>query len=178
MPRETPLDVLAPSSPASLIGSSALDRALVADMDMTVNELAAASEQANAALMQGDVARYRTLTCVADDFTLMSPFGGTPSHASSLTEERWEAIGRFFRNGSFRQDLVATYASRDMIVLALVEHTTVEVGELPAQNWSLRVTLIFRRDGSKWHLVHRHADPLAAGISIEHAAALGRGQPL
>jgi len=39
----------------------------------------------------------------------------------------------------------------------------------------LRVTLVYRRDGSEWRLVHRHADPLAPGISLAHAAALARG---
>jgi hypothetical protein len=38
------------------------------------------------------------------------------------------------------------------------------------------VTLVYRREGDAWHLVHRHADPLAEGISLEQAAALGRGR--
>src|SRR5262245_33495782 len=139
-------------------------------------ELARRSEEANAALMRGDVERYRSLTPLTEDFTLMSPFGGTPTRGSSITEERWAAIGRFFRNGSFRQELVEAYNSPDMIVLAVIERPQVEVGGLPAQDWSLRVTLVYRRDGSIWRLAHRHADPLAAGIALEQAAALGRGE--
>jgi ketosteroid isomerase-like protein len=50
-----------------------------------------------------------------------------------------------------------------------------EVGGLPEQDWSLRVTQIFRRDRSEWQLVHRHADPLANGITVQQAAALARG---
>jgi hypothetical protein len=46
--------------------------------------------------------------------------------------------------------------------------------ELPDQDWSLRVTLVFRRKGSKWRQVHRHADPPVHGISLEHAAAIAR----
>jgi hypothetical protein len=37
------------------------------------------------------------------------------------------------------------------------------------------VTLVFRRDGSEWRQVHRHADPLVHGISLEQLAALARG---
>lgn len=43
------------------------------------------------------------------------------------------------------------------------------------QDWSPRVTLVFRRKGTEWQLVHRHADPLVNGISLEQAAAIARG---
>jgi hypothetical protein len=36
-------------------------------------------------------------------------------------------------------------------------------------------TQVFRRDGSEWQLVHRHADPLANKITVPQAAALARG---
>jgi hypothetical protein len=58
------------------------------------------SAQANAALMRGDIKRYRDLITLTDDFTLMSPFGGTPTYATEYTPERIEAMGRFFRNGT------------------------------------------------------------------------------
>ena len=51
-----------------------------------------------------------------------------------------------------------------------------EVGGMPDQDWSLRVTLVFRREGPEWRLVRRHADPLVHAISMEHMAALARGQ--
>jgi ketosteroid isomerase-like protein len=143
-----------------------------------VSELIDRSAQGNAALMQGDIARYRALVPYADDFMLMSPFGGTPSRASDYTPERIEAMGRFFRNGTFEQEVVQTYTSADMVVLALIERTNVEVGGLPAQDWALRVTLVYRRDESGWRLVHRHADPLANGIKLEQAARLARGETL
>lgn len=61
------------------------------------------------------------------------------------------------------------------MVLAVIERQHVEVGGLPDQDWSLRVTLVYRREGSEWHLAHRHADPLVKGISLEQAAAIARG---
>jgi ketosteroid isomerase-like protein len=144
--------------------------------DQGVAELIRRSAEANAALMRGDVGRHRTLVELTDDFTLMSPFGGPPSHASDITEERWEAMGRFFRNGVFEQEVVQAYGSADMVVLALIERQTVEVGGLPAQEWPLRVTLVYRREGADWRLAHRHADPLARGITLTQAAALARGE--
>jgi ketosteroid isomerase-like protein len=61
-----------------------------------------------------------------------------------------------------------------MVVLATIERIRVEVGGLPAQDWRLRVTLVYRREGVEWRLAHRHADPLVAGVSLEEAAALGQ----
>ncbi len=139
-----------------------------------VAELIQRSADANAALMRGDIEKYRALVPVTDDFTLMSPFGGTPTRGADMTSERWEATGRFFRNGTLEQEVVQTYASADMIVLAIIERARVEVGGLPLQDWPLRVTLVYRREGTEWLLAHRHADPLVAGVSLEQAAALAR----
>ncbi|RZL94125.1 MAG: nuclear transport factor 2 family protein [Variovorax sp.] len=144
------------------------------DLAAEVAELIRHSQQANAALMRGDIRQYLALITHSDDYTLMSPFGGTPTHGPQITSERWEEIGRFFRYGSLTQELVQSYASTDMVVLVTIERAHVQVGGLPAQAWSLRVTLVYRREGSGWRLAHRHADPLVNGISVEHAAALAR----
>jgi ketosteroid isomerase-like protein len=105
----------------------------------------------------------------------MSPFGGKPTHGA-ITNDRMQAIGKFFKNGILQQELVHAYGSPDMVVLAIIERAHVEVGGLPAQDWSLRVTLVYRREGSEWRLAHRHADPLAGAISLSESAALARGE--
>ena len=144
--------------------------------NQTVQALVELSEQSNAALLRGDIERYNALIHLAADFTLMSPFGGETTRVPS--PERMQEIGKFFRHGVLEQELVQAYGSRDMVVLAIIERARVEVGELPAQDWALRVTLVYRRDGEKWQLAHRHADPLVAGITVAQAAALagGKGQ--
>ena len=142
--------------------------------DQTIAELVSRSAEANNALMRGDIAAYRALITLTDDFTLMAPFGGTPTRGSDMTDEHWEAMGRFFSNGGLEQELLQAYASADMVVLAIIEHGHGEVGGLPAQDWPLRVTLVYRRDGTEWRLAHRHADPLVRGITLAEAAALAR----
>jgi ketosteroid isomerase-like protein len=148
-----------------------------APVDPVVSDLVERATQAHIALMQGDVARYHSFITQSADFTLMSPFGGKPSRGVSFSPERWLEIGRFFRNGrDSTLELVEAHHTAAMVVLVAIERTHVAVGDLPAQPWALRVTLVFRKDGSEWKQVHRHADSLAPGISIEQAAALTRGQ--
>jgi ketosteroid isomerase-like protein len=144
-------------------------------IDKQVAELIQRSAESNAALMRGDIDRYRALIAFANDFTLMSPFGGAPTRGADLTSESLERMGRFFRNGTLELELVQAYGSADMVVLAMIERAHVEVGGLPAQDWPLRVTLVYRREGSQWRLAHRHADPLVKGVNLQQAAALARG---
>ena len=62
----------------------------------------------------------------------MSPFGGEPSRFADYTPERNERMGRFFRGGTFSQEVVGTYAVDGMIVLATIERCNVAVGK-PAE---------------------------------------------
>ncbi|MTH80176.1 YybH family protein [Paracoccus aestuariivivens] len=144
-------------------------------IEKAIAELVQRSQEANAALLRSDVDRYRELITLAEDFTLMSPFGGRPSRGTEITDETWDAMRRFFRNGTLRQEVVQAYGSAEMVVLAVIEHGHGEVGSLPGQDWPLRVTLVYRRKGADWHLAHRHADPLARGISLKEAALLANG---
>lgn len=120
--------------------------------------LAALSATPKGALTRGDIARYRELMTFTDDFTFMSPFGGAPKRGP-LNDAQMTAMGRFFRDGVLKMDLIEAYVSDGLAVLAVVEHYHLTVGGLPAQDWTLRVTLVYRRYGAEWRLAHRHADP-------------------
>jgi ketosteroid isomerase-like protein len=93
-----------------------------------------------------------------------------------VSSHQQRTTGLEHRGGEADLELVETYASGDMAVLVAIERQHGEVGGMPDQDWSLRVTLVFRHEGSEWQLVHRHADPLVHVISMEHMAALARGQ--
>lgn len=138
------------------------------------DSLIARSKESNAALMRGDIERYTQLVKMADDFTLFSPFGGEPTRGAP-SPERMARMGKFFRDGTLEQEVVQAYSVHDMVVLAIIERARVAVGGLPLQDWALRVTLVYRRDGSQWRLVHRHADPLVDSVSLRHSASLARG---
>ena len=143
--------------------------------DDELAELIRHTAEAASALIRGDIRRYLTFIKHADDYTLMEPFGGEPRRGFDASDEALDALARYFRGGEAELEVVQSYASGDLVVLVVVERQHGEVGGLPDQDWSLRVTLVFRRDGSEWRLVHRHADPLVHGISPELSAAIARG---
>jgi ketosteroid isomerase-like protein len=143
--------------------------------DDEVDDLIQRARDGHEALMRGDLAVYRSCVEQSQDFTLMSPFGGRPGRGTEFSDERWQTIAQFFKDGrntSF--ELVHSYRSPNMIVLVAIERAHVQVGSIAAQDWSLRVTLVFRKDSGRWIQVHRHADALAGGISLEQAAATAR----
>jgi ketosteroid isomerase-like protein len=59
--------------------------------------------------------------------------------------------------------------------LAVIERQRARINGLPEQDWSLRVTLVYRQRGEGWEMVHRHADPLVRTLTLEQAAAIARG---
>jgi ketosteroid isomerase-like protein len=143
--------------------------------DENVADLIERTAEAAKAYISGDMRTYFTLIRHSDDFVLMSPFGGEPQRGVDTSPESLEARERYFRNGEAELEVVHTYTSGDMVVLVAIERQHGEVGGLPAQDWSLRVTLVFRRDESGWRQVHRHADALVHGIDLDQLAVLARG---
>jgi hypothetical protein len=96
--------------------------------------LVARATQAHQVLMQGDIAQYRASMPLADDFTLMAPFGGPPTRDGRYTDEAWAAIGRFFRAGRDSTfELVRAYRSSELVCLVAIERSHVEVGGLPGR---------------------------------------------
>src|SRR5687767_11642388 len=124
--------------------------------DEELAELIQRTAEAASAYVRGDIHRYLALITHAEDYTLMAPFGGEVKRGFDTSPERLEALSRYFRNGEAELDVVQTYTSSDLVVLVAIERQHSEVGGLPDQDCSLRVTLVFRREGPEWRLVHRH----------------------
>jgi ketosteroid isomerase-like protein len=137
-------------------------------------ELVRRTEEATSAFMRGDMDGYLALTPHARGFTLMNPFGGPPARYEDRTESL-RAAASYFRAGDAKLEVAETHVWDDTVVLVMIERQHGEVGGLPDQDWPLRVTQIYRRDGPDWLLVHRHADPLVHAVGLEQAAALARG---
>jgi ketosteroid isomerase-like protein len=147
---------------------------------LTDDELAALVHRitkAAEALIRGDIEGYAARIKHADDYTLMSPYGGDPVRGFDDSDEAVDALARFFRGGEANVEVVETYASGDLAVVVVIERQHGTIGDLPEQDWSLRVTWVFRRTAeSDWEVVHRHADALVHAIDHERLGALARGQ--
>ena len=139
-------------------------------------ELSRIAQESAEAYLAGDLDAYARVLPHADDFTLMPPFGGPTRNGFVLDDETREATKSTFRGGHVEVEVDASYVTDDLAVLAVVERQRGLVGDLAEQDWSLRVTLVLRRDGGQWRLVHRHADALVHPIGWDALSQLARGE--
>jgi ketosteroid isomerase-like protein len=142
--------------------------------DEELAELVRRTEEATSAFMRGDMDRYLELTRHVRGYTLMNPFGRAPTRYEDRAESI-RAAADYFKAGEAKLEVEHVHAWGDTVVLVMIERQHGQVGGLPDQDWSLRVTQVYRRDGSDWQVVHRHADPLVHAIDLGQAAALARG---
>jgi ketosteroid isomerase-like protein len=134
------------------------------------------TKEAAVTYIRGEIRRSLDLLPHASDYSLMPPYGGETMHGYNPTPEQIETTTRFFEGpGEAEFDIEAIYTSGALAVLVGIERQHGVVGGFPEQDWSLRVTLVFRHAGEGWEMVHRHADPLVHGITFEQVAGLARG---
>jgi ketosteroid isomerase-like protein len=142
--------------------------------DEDVAELVRRAKEATVAYVEGDMKRYVALVNHADSYTLADPFGGPAAqyqHRRGELEDEPSA----FTAGEAQLEVLYVHAWDETVVLVAVERQRGVVANLPEQDWSLRVTLVYRRTSGDWELVHRHADPLVRRIDLDRLAAFGRG---
>jgi ketosteroid isomerase-like protein len=163
------------ATPSEGTGMRASEPQAMSETGTTLDSLIRRTEEQAKAFNAGEMETWFRLVQLADDFTLMQPFGGPVTHGFNGSSERLTQMSRAFRNGDAKLEMAQSYVSDDLIVLVFVERQHGEVHGLPLQDWSLRVTQVYRRHGSEWQLVHRHADPLVRELSLEQTAALARG---
>ncbi|WP_426594572.1 YybH family protein [Cellulomonas sp. McL0617] len=143
-------------------------------MDDDLSDLVRDTAEAAEAYVRGDTTRYLELTHHAPGFTLLPPFGGP----AKVYDDRAQGItGSFFADGDAALEHVETHRWGDTAVVAMVERQHGVVGGMPDQDWSLRVTHVYRRADGRWLLVHRHADPLVRPIDLPALSRLTGGAP-
>jgi ketosteroid isomerase-like protein len=114
----------------------------------------------------------------ADDMTIFGPFGGPGPRPGELTPEALAAAqaamsAQFFHGGDGSCEVVKTVVEGDLVVLVMIERSTVMFeGRALPHPWILRTTQIFRRTDDGWVRLHRHADPLMKLRPLEATLAL------
>ena len=147
--------------------------------ETTEQDIAALIErwaQATRLYLDGDLRAYAAIARHATDYTLFPPNGGGARAGFDDSDDAAAWAARTFQGGQVSLEVAQTYRSVDLAVLVAVERQAGAFGGLPRQDWSMRVTLVFRRDGTHWRLLHRHADPLVREVTPETFAALARGE--
>ena len=108
------------------------------------------------AWINGDMSGYP----LARGSTIMGAFGGsaTDETASRFNRSPFQSL---WESGTGEIELVSGGTSGDLAWLVMIERASVRfAGYDEPRRWELRVTELFRREGSEWVRFHRHADPL------------------
>lgn len=130
----------------------------------------AAFRQALSDYMKGDPAPVLSCFSPRDDVTLANPLG-PPRRGPAEVQEAAAAAAASFTDGSMRGiEEVSRYSTPDLGYVVEIERAQARVPGIEGMSRiSLRVTMVFRREGDAWKVVHRHADPILTPRSISTA---------
>ncbi|WP_328991247.1 nuclear transport factor 2 family protein [Kribbella sp. NBC_01245] len=120
-----------------------------------------AFRRAQAAFVQGDPKPVTELFSRRDDVTLANPLL-PPQVGPVAVGKAAAAAAAQIRDGAMRgYDEVSRYSTADLGYVVQIERAQARFGGSEDMALvALRVTLIFRREGDAWKIVHRHADPI------------------
>jgi ketosteroid isomerase-like protein len=133
------------------------------DFDGAIEAFRAALAQ----YVKGDPRRVLELFSQRDDVTLANPLG-PPHRGPAEVDEAGAAAAAHLRDGSIRGfEEVSRYSTADLGYVVQIERAQARLaGADDMSPIALRVTLIFRREGDTWRVVHRHADPITTARPI------------
>lgn len=138
--------------------------------DPVVRELFQRTLAAQQAWVCGDARGYEEMFS-PDQLTIFGPFGGpalrghTPGAAAR--------VAGLFSDGSADLELIDAIVTSDVVCLVMMERCeAIFAGVEGRQRWDLRTTQVYRRTGERWHVVHRHAEPLADPRDLRETLAL------
>jgi ketosteroid isomerase-like protein len=128
-----------------------------------------AYRQALDAFLRGDTKPVLELFSQQDDVTLANPLG-PPRRGRANVEKAIEEAAANFNGGSNRCEEVSRYSTPDLGYIVQLERAEARLaGSEDKARISLRVTMIFRREGDTWKVAHRHADPITTARPITSA---------
>lgn len=116
--------------------------------------------------LKGDAGPVAELFSRRDDVTLANPLG-PPRLGRADVEKAIQEAAANFEDGSVRFEELSRYSTPELGYVVQLERTEVQLaGSEEMAPSSLRVTMIFRREGDTWKVAHRHADPITTARPI------------
>lgn len=123
------------------------------------------------ALLQGDANPVKKLWSRQEDVTVANPFG-PPRRGPSEVERAIEEAAGNYSGGSRRFDEVSRFSTPELGYVVQLEHTeAILPGRETAVPFTLRVTMIFRREEAGWKVAHRHADTVTTARTSDTLAS-------
>jgi ketosteroid isomerase-like protein len=102
-----------------------------------------------------------------DDVTLANPLGSLHRGPAEVAQAAEEGAAQVSEGsvGGFQE--VSRYSTPDLGYVVQIERTQARLaGSGNISPIALRATMIFRREGDTWRVVHRHADPITTARPI------------
>lgn len=138
------------------------------DQALGLNEVIEGFREALREYVKGDPDPAMSFFSDRDDVTLANPLEPPRRGPVDVREAATQAAANFGEGGAFRFDEVSStfsevsrYETPDLgYVLQVEHHEGRPVGRDETVVIALRSTLIFRREGGRWKIAHRHADPI------------------
>ena len=120
-----------------------------------------ASHRALDEIARGNLDAFMALYTDREDATVGNPFG-PPARGRDEIEQAGRRAAANYREGrAIEFENVSTYVTGDLGYTFEIERFETKLaGADELTLVSLRVTSIYRREGPRWKLVHRHADPI------------------
>ena len=110
----------------------------------------------------GEPEAVKALYSQGEDATLANPFGPAVRGWTAVSKALDFASSRFSDGQVQPFQIIAAYATDDLVTFLASEHWEARVGgRSEVESFDLRVTTTLRREDGDWRIVHRHADPIA-----------------
>jgi len=134
---------------------SAQSTAPSASFDAVVRDV----EAAQVKLVNGQPDAFKALWSQGDDVTLSGGLGGVIAKGWAEVSARLDWVATQFVDGARTHREVSRFVGQDLAYVVWRETIRfTNPVDRRAMVQELRVTQIFRREGGRWRIVHRHAD--------------------
>jgi ketosteroid isomerase-like protein len=135
------------------------DAASSREIDAVLDEFRRAQD----ALLNGDPEPAKALHSKTDDVSLSNPLEPPVRGWDAVEGAIERAAANFHGGGDMRHREVSRYVTSDLAYVVQVEDFQAKIaGQDEPRPGSLRATIVFRREGAGWMMIHRHADPLTS----------------